>query len=58
LNPDSLKFRDRGFDRLAGTPVIREAILKGTSVETIVSSWEEEVKEFSKKRIPSLLYFD
>ncbi|MHB1050852.1 MAG: exo-beta-N-acetylmuramidase NamZ family protein [Bacteroidota bacterium] len=58
LYPDSLKFRDRGFDRLAGTPKIREEILKGTSVDAIVSSWSDEVKEFSKKRIPSLLYFD
>lgn len=56
LYPDSLQFRERGFDRLAGTPMIREAILKGISVETIVSSWSEALKEFSKKRIPSLLY--
>jgi uncharacterized protein YbbC (DUF1343 family) len=58
LYPDSLKFRDRGFDRLAGTPKIREEIVKGTNVDAIVSSWGEEVKEFSKKRIPSLLYFE
>ena len=58
LYPDTLKFRDRGFDRLAGTPMVREAILNGTSVEAIVSSWSDELKEFSKKRIPSLLYFD
>ncbi len=58
LYKDSLKFRDRGFDRLAGTPVIREMILQGKSVGEIESTWKEELKEFMKQRKKILLYLE
>lgn len=58
LYKDSLKFRERGFDRLAGTPVIREMILQEKSINEIEASWKEEVKEFMKQRKRVLLYLD
>ena len=58
LYKDSLRFRERGFDRLAGTPVVREMILMGKSVAEIESSWKEELKEFVKKRNKALLYLE
>ncbi|MFA5832803.1 MAG: DUF1343 domain-containing protein [Bacteroidota bacterium] len=58
LYKDSLKFRDRGFDRLAGTPVIREMILEGKTADEIEDTWKEELKEFMKLRKKVLLYLD
>jgi uncharacterized protein YbbC (DUF1343 family) len=58
LYKDSLKFRERGFDRLAGTPVIREMILQGKTINEIESTWKEELKEFMKQRKKVLLYLD
>ena len=58
LYKDSLMFRERGFDRLAGTPVIREMILQGNTVAEIVETWKEELKEFMMQRKKSLLYLD
>ncbi len=58
LYKDSLKFRERGFDRLAGTPVIREMILQRKPVNEIESTWKEELKEFLKQRKRVLLYLD
>jgi uncharacterized protein YbbC (DUF1343 family) len=56
LYPDSLRFRDRGFDRLTGTPLVREMILAGKSVEDIEATWKRELSEFIKKREKALLY--
>ena len=53
---DSLTFRERGFDRLAGTPVIREMILQGKTVNEIEETWKEELQAFMKLRKESLLY--
>lgn len=58
LYKDSLKFRERGFDRLAGTPVIREMILQGKSITEIEETWKEDLKEFMKQRKKVLLYLD
>lgn len=58
LFPDSLTFRDRGFDRLMGTPIPRRMILEGTSIDAIVKSWEMELDEFRKIRKKGLLYID
>jgi uncharacterized protein YbbC (DUF1343 family) len=56
LHPDSLVFRERGFDRLAGTPVIRESILAGKGVTEIESLWQNELNRFKERRKKSLLY--
>lgn len=56
LFPDSLMFRNRGFDRLAGTPSVRQHIVEGKTVNDIVSSWNDELEEFKTLRKASLLY--
>jgi len=58
LYKDSLVFREHGFDRLAGMPVIREMILQGKTVDEIEETWKEELKEFMKQRKKALLYLD
>ncbi len=56
LHPDSLKFRDRGFDRLAGTPAVREQIQSGKHFREIADGWKTETEEFKKQRQGVLLY--
>lgn len=58
LYPDSLKFREQRFDRLAGTPLVREMILAGKSIAEIEALWKDEVKQFALKRSKALLYLD
>jgi uncharacterized protein YbbC (DUF1343 family) len=58
LYKDSLVFREHGFDRLAGMPVIREMILQGKTGDEIEETWKEELKEFMKQRKKALLYLD
>jgi uncharacterized protein YbbC (DUF1343 family) len=56
LYPDSLQFRNRGFDRLAGTPVVREMIESGKNFSEIVAIWKSELNEFEIERKEFLLY--
>lgn len=56
LYPDSLTFRERGFDRLMGTPVPRQMILEGKSVLDIMPLWDDELDAFRKLRRKGLLY--
>ncbi len=56
IHPDSLGFRAAGFDRLAGGPGLREAILAGTPVRDIVASWQPGIARWEEYRRPSLLY--
>lgn len=58
LYPDSLVFRESGFDRLMGTPVPRQMILEGKTVPEIVSTWKEDLEVFKKQRRKGLLYID
>jgi uncharacterized protein YbbC (DUF1343 family) len=44
------------FDVIAGTTKLREAIERGTEVETIVASWQDSLREFMKVRERYLLY--
>lgn len=56
LHSDSLTIRERGFDRLAGTPIIREMLLRGASAMEIEQQWQKELAEFRNRRAASLLY--
>jgi uncharacterized protein YbbC (DUF1343 family) len=56
LCPTQFAFRDRGFDRLAGTPRIREMIIAGRPSEEITASWQDELKQFNKRRQLYFLY--
>jgi uncharacterized protein YbbC (DUF1343 family) len=44
------------FDVIAGTTKIREAIERGTTLETMVASWQDSLMEFMKVRERYLLY--
>ena len=56
LFPESVTWRERGIDRLAGTPAFRMAIDEGKQTDEIVQMWASEVKEFSAIRAGYLLY--
>jgi uncharacterized protein YbbC (DUF1343 family) len=55
IHPDSLRIRP-GFDRLAGGPALREAILAGRDPFTIVAEWGPARTEWLAHRRPVLLY--
>jgi uncharacterized protein YbbC (DUF1343 family) len=44
------------FDRLAGGPVLREALDRGTDPAAIVRSWEPELDRFRERRRAYLIY--
>ena len=56
LFPEKFEFRDRRIDILTGTPRIRTMILQGTSIDEIVNSWKNDVRDFKEAREKSLLY--
>jgi uncharacterized protein YbbC (DUF1343 family) len=56
VHPDSLGFRAAGFDRLAGGPALREAILAGTDPFAIVAGWQSARAEWLLHRAPALIY--
>ena len=55
-HPAEFKFRERAFDRLAGTDTLRKAIEAGSSPEVIVAGWKKGLAAFQKRREPYLLY--
>ena len=56
LHPEELKFKDQMFDLLAGRPALRSDLLRGISVEQVVSSWQSGLESFRERRAPHLLY--
>lgn len=56
MYPDSLDWRVRHFDRLCGTASVRETIIAGGDVDSLVSSWDGEVEDFRARRGKYLLY--
>jgi uncharacterized protein YbbC (DUF1343 family) len=56
VHPDSLGFRPAGFDRLAGGPSLREAVLAGRDPFAIVSAWTADLAAWTRHREPILLY--
>ncbi|MES1259982.1 MAG: DUF1343 domain-containing protein, partial [Gemmatimonadota bacterium] len=44
------------FDRLAGGPALREALLRGSAPKTIVESWRSAIGRYRKRVAPFLLY--
>ena len=57
LHPDSLRFREAHFDRLAGNTRIRQQILEGLDVPAITRDWADANAAFDARRTPYLLYF-
>ena len=56
MYPDSFQFRERGFDRLFGTPVPREMLSEGKTPDEIVDTWKGDIKKFKRERRKALLY--
>jgi len=56
VHADSLQFRDTAFDRLAGGPELRVAILSGRSPEGIWKEWDGPLERFRRTRGAYLLY--
>lgn len=53
---DKEKFFLGSFDRLAGTPVLKEQIKKGLTEAQIRESWREGLEEYKKMREKYLMY--
>lgn len=56
MYPSQLVFRGRGFDRLAGTPRVREMITSGATLGEIESSWKDELAKFDAQRRTYFFY--
>jgi uncharacterized protein YbbC (DUF1343 family) len=56
LHSDSLRFAVAHFDRLAGSPRVREQIQSGAQPAEITRDWGEQVETFKRSRSPYLLY--
>lgn len=56
IHPDSLRIHPAGFDRLAGGPALREAILAGRDPFAIVEEWRPAREAWLARRSPVLLY--
>lgn len=53
---DKDNFFISSFDRLAGTPVLREQIRKGLTEEQIKETWQNDLQAYRKMRAKYLLY--
>ena len=56
--PDKSNFFNNYFDKLAGTPQLRQQIKSGASVQEIKASWELGLEQFRETRRKYLLYAD
>ena len=54
--PDKEKFFTASFDRLAGTPVLKEQIRKGFTEEQIRETWQNDLFAYRQMRVRYLLY--
>ena len=57
LYPAQLRFTAH-FDRLAGGPELREALLAGTDPRAIVAGWQPALQRYLVRRRPVLIYPD
>jgi uncharacterized protein YbbC (DUF1343 family) len=58
LSPQKDSFFNSFFEKLAGTKVLRQQIIKGKSEAEIRASWQPELEQFKKIRKKYLLYED
>lgn len=56
VHPDSFTFRDAAFDRLAGGPALRQAVLAGHAAPDIWRGWDAGLAAFRRTRAKYLLY--
>ncbi|HET7549890.1 MAG TPA: hypothetical protein VFK04_01290, partial [Gemmatimonadaceae bacterium] len=54
------EWRASHFDRLAGTPALREALLADTTgttaIDSLLARWDREAKEWGERVRPYLIY--
>ncbi|KPK35269.1 MAG: hypothetical protein AMJ65_17495 [Phycisphaerae bacterium SG8_4] len=58
MYPGKFEWKIGHFDRLCGTPKVRQAISDGTSLEKLREEWQVELKAFRKIRDKYLIYGD
>ena len=56
LYPARFQWNARHFDYLCGSSTVREAIIKGKSLDKLRSDWQVQLERFKKKRKKYLLY--
>jgi uncharacterized protein YbbC (DUF1343 family) len=56
MYPEKFQFHEKYFDKIMGTAKVREAMLRGVSVQEIVRGFEAGLREFDALRKPYLLY--
>ncbi|MFQ5536799.1 MAG: exo-beta-N-acetylmuramidase NamZ domain-containing protein [Gemmatimonadota bacterium] len=49
-------WRERHFDRLAGTAALREGIVRGDAPEELTAGWDDQIRAFRSARAPYLIY--
>jgi len=56
LYPDQFEWRVAHFDRLCGSTKIREAIIAHSSIDELITGWQDELNAFKKIRQKYLIY--
>ncbi len=56
MHPNEFEFKNAIFDRLSGSPAIREGLEQGRSPQEIISGWQKDLEAFRETRARFLLY--
>ncbi len=56
IHPQEFEFKNAIFDRLSGSPAIREGLQQGRSAQEISSRWQKDLAIFKETRARYLLY--
>lgn len=56
MHPDTFEWKIGHFDRLCGTPKVREAISSGASLKELRAGWQDELESFLRIRKKYLAY--
>jgi uncharacterized protein YbbC (DUF1343 family) len=56
LYGDKIKFKEKSFDRLAGSSLLRKQLSKKVEPDFIFASWQKGLQKFKKNRNQYLLY--
>ena len=56
MHPKEFEFKNDMFDRLSGSPAIREGLEQGRSAHEILSGWQKDLTSFRETRARFLLY--
>lgn len=58
LSGEHIAWRDAAFDRLAGDPAVRQTLLEGASIDSLITRWRRDAHAFAERRARYLLYSD